>query len=181
MDRFRIRGGHEGAPAVPSLFNWRREKLPPPDASSSIANALGVDSSIVVAVISSRASAIKEEQSYHIIKTPSRRSPIDSGLGPPIGDLDLSTKVVGTHGARRRTRWKGRGHRLAASTPNLSRTPSRRSLVYLGLRPLIGDPDPSIEVAGVLCGYQRPRWRDRDHRLAAPTPPFLSIFLIGLK
>ncbi|PKI42614.1 hypothetical protein CRG98_036996 [Punica granatum] len=35
------------------------------------------------------------------------------------------------------------------------------------------DPDPSTEVAGVLCGCRRSRWRGRDCRLAAPIPsPF---------
>ncbi|PKI45479.1 hypothetical protein CRG98_034134 [Punica granatum] len=39
-----------------------------------------------------------------------------------------------------------------------------------GLGPPISDPDPSIEVADVLCGYRRPRWRGQGHRLVAPTP-----------
>ncbi|OWM63437.1 hypothetical protein CDL15_Pgr022182 [Punica granatum] len=34
----------------------------------------------------------------------------------------------------------------------------------------VGDPDPSIEVTDVLCGYQGSRFRGRDRRLAALTP-----------
>ncbi|PKI74318.1 hypothetical protein CRG98_005294 [Punica granatum] len=37
----------------------------------------------------------------------------------------------------------------------------------------IGDLDHYTEGADVLCGCQRPRWRVRGRRLAAPTPsPF---------
>ncbi|PKI58918.1 hypothetical protein CRG98_020664 [Punica granatum] len=96
------------------------------------------------------------------------------GLGPPIGDPDPSTEVADTHGGRwrpsnpftevasvlcgcRRPRWRGRGRRLEAPTPNRSRTFDLESLVGLGLGPPIGDPNPSTEVASVLCGCRRPR------------------------
>ncbi|PKI43001.1 hypothetical protein CRG98_036608 [Punica granatum] len=60
-------------------------------------------------------------------------------------------------------------------------TPNRpgtrwRSLVDSGFGPPIGDPNPSTEVAGTHRGCRRLRWRDRGRRLAAPTPPSLSIF-----
>ncbi|PKI45397.1 hypothetical protein CRG98_034202 [Punica granatum] len=44
------------------------------------------------------------------------------------------------------------------------------SPIYSGLGPPIGNLDPSIEVTGVLCGYQRSRWRGRGRRLTALTP-----------
>ncbi|PKI45736.1 hypothetical protein CRG98_033869 [Punica granatum] len=40
---------------------------------------------------------------------------------------------------------------------------SRSSASFVG----ISNPDPSIEVASVLRGYRRPRWRGRGRRLAA--------------
>ncbi|PKI66171.1 hypothetical protein CRG98_013424 [Punica granatum] len=47
------------------------------------------------------------------------------------------------------------------------RTPA--SSVDSGLGPPIGDPNPSTEVAGVLCGCWCPRWRVQGRRLVAPT------------
>ncbi|PKI79149.1 hypothetical protein CRG98_000441 [Punica granatum] len=41
----------------------------------------------------------------------------------------------------------------------------------------LGDPDPSTEVTGVLCGCRRPR----GHQLAAPPPSPLRFFVMGLK
>ncbi|PKI48324.1 hypothetical protein CRG98_031272 [Punica granatum] len=90
--------------------------------------------------------------------------------GAPTGDLGGGVRVAGTHGGRRRPRWRGQGRRLATPIPNLSRTPSRRSPFDSGLGPPINDPDPSTEVIGVLCRYLRPRWRGRGRRLAIPTP-----------
>ncbi|PKI38485.1 hypothetical protein CRG98_041122 [Punica granatum] len=52
----------------------------------------------------------------------SRRSPVDSGFEPPIDDPDPSTEVASTYRGRWRPRWKGRGRRLAARTPNRPRT-----------------------------------------------------------
>ncbi|OWM73536.1 hypothetical protein CDL15_Pgr026635 [Punica granatum] len=58
-------------------------------------------------------------------RTPTRRSPVDSGSGPPIGDPDTSTEVADVLCGHRRPRWRGRGRQLPASTPNRPRTPSR--------------------------------------------------------
>ncbi|PKI41206.1 hypothetical protein CRG98_038394 [Punica granatum] len=46
-----------------------------------------------------------------------------------------------------------------APIPNRPGTFDSKSLVDSGLRPPTGDLDPSTEVAGVLYGYRRPRWR----------------------
>ncbi|PKI65287.1 hypothetical protein CRG98_014325 [Punica granatum] len=105
-----------------------------------------------------------------------RRFSIDSRLGSPNSDLDPDP--AGTHGGRRPPRWRGRGCRLAALTPNLPRTSDSESSVGSGLGPPIGDPDSSTEVAGVLRGYRQPRWRSRGCRLAASTPFSLLIFFI---
>ncbi|PKI42546.1 hypothetical protein CRG98_037064 [Punica granatum] len=51
--------------------------------------------------------------------------------------------------------------------PNRLGAPSRSSQSIRGLRPSIGNLDPSIEVASVLHGYQQPRWRGRGGQLAA--------------
>ncbi|PKI51229.1 hypothetical protein CRG98_028377 [Punica granatum] len=93
-----------------------------------------------------------------------------------MGYPDPSTEVAGTHEGRRRSWWRGRGHRLVAPTPNrlgtfeskgrqLAAPNSIRlgtsdleSLVDSGLGPPIGDPNRSSEVAGVLRGCRRPRW-----------------------
>ncbi|PKI32021.1 hypothetical protein CRG98_047584 [Punica granatum] len=55
--------------------------------------------------------------------------------------------------------------RLSYSIANMSdelNNQHSKSSVDLGLGLPIGDPDPSIKVVGVLCGYRRPRWRGRD-------------------
>ncbi|PKI49457.1 hypothetical protein CRG98_030149 [Punica granatum] len=44
-------------------------------------------------------------------------SQVHSRLGPPIGDLDTSTEVVGAHRGCQRPRWRGRGSRLGAPIP----------------------------------------------------------------
>ncbi|PKI44984.1 hypothetical protein CRG98_034623 [Punica granatum] len=80
------------------------------------------------------------------------------------------TEVADTHRGHRRPRLRGWGRQLAALIPNPSRTPSRRSPIDSGLGPLIGDLDPSIEVAGILHGYRRPRSTGWSCRLAAPIP-----------
>ncbi|PKI45315.1 hypothetical protein CRG98_034276 [Punica granatum] len=109
-------------------------------------------------------------------RTKMEKSPVDSGLGPPIGDPDLSTEVVRVLRGYRLPRWRGRGRRLAAQTLNLPGTSYSESPVDSGLGPPIGDPDLSTEVVRVLRGYRLPRWRGRGRRLAASTPPPLSIF-----
>ncbi|OWM63493.1 hypothetical protein CDL15_Pgr026253 [Punica granatum] len=48
--------------------------------------------------------------------------------------------------------------------------PSQRSSVDPRLGPLIGYPDPSTKVAGVLLRYRRAWSSDWGSRLAAPTP-----------
>ncbi|OWM89935.1 hypothetical protein CDL15_Pgr012572 [Punica granatum] len=48
--------------------------------------------------------------------------------------------------------------------PNRSGAPTRSSRLIRGLGPPIGDLDLSIEVASILRGYRRPRWK------ATPTP-----------
>ncbi|PKI36973.1 hypothetical protein CRG98_042674 [Punica granatum] len=45
---------------------------------------------------------------------------------------------------------------------------SRSFRLIRGLKPLIGDPDFSIEVTGNHSGNRRPLWRAWSHRLAAP-------------
>ncbi|PKI70755.1 hypothetical protein CRG98_008847 [Punica granatum] len=45
--------------------------------------------------------------------------------------------------------------------PRINRGPESKSPVNSGSEPPIGDPDPSAEGAGVLCGCRRPRWRVR--------------------
>ncbi|PKI57693.1 hypothetical protein CRG98_021905, partial [Punica granatum] len=62
-------------------------------------------------------------------RTPSRRSPVDSGLRRPIDDPDPSIEIAGTHGGRRRPQWRGWG------SPATSMEGS-------GLP--IGGPDPSF-------------------------------------
>ncbi|PKI49456.1 hypothetical protein CRG98_030148 [Punica granatum] len=44
-------------------------------------------------------------------------SQVHSRSGPPIGDPDTSTEVVGAHRGHRRPRWRGRGSRLGAPIP----------------------------------------------------------------
>ncbi|PKI45082.1 hypothetical protein CRG98_034544 [Punica granatum] len=107
------------------------------------------------------------------------------------------------HRGRRRSPWwiRDRGHQSTTLTP-----PSRASAFSMGVGALgggvrvadwqprpridrgprlgsglpIGDHDPSTEVAGVLCGCRRPRWRIWGCQLAAqPSPP--SIFLYRTK
>ncbi|PKI71891.1 hypothetical protein CRG98_007750 [Punica granatum] len=99
--------------------------------------------------------------------TSSWRSPFGSGLGSPIGNPDPSIEVVGVLCECRRPWWRGQGRRLAAPTPNLPETSDSESPVDSGLGLPIGDSDPSIEAAGVLCGYGRPQWRGRGRRLVA--------------
>ncbi|PKI26335.1 hypothetical protein CRG98_048976, partial [Punica granatum] len=48
---------------------------------------------------------------------PKRKSKRDEGSGPPIGNLDPSTKVAGAHRGHRRPRWRSRGRLLAAPNP----------------------------------------------------------------
>ncbi|PKI71200.1 hypothetical protein CRG98_008375 [Punica granatum] len=45
----------------------------------------------------------------------------------------------------------------------------------------LANPNPSTEVAYTHEGCWRPRWKGQGRRLAAPTPPFLSIFFLGLR
>ncbi|PKI64482.1 hypothetical protein CRG98_015118 [Punica granatum] len=44
-------------------------------------------------------------------------------------------------------------------SPNRPGTQNRSSQSICRLRLPIGDPDPSIEISGDLCGYRRPLWR----------------------
>ncbi|PKI71138.1 hypothetical protein CRG98_008436 [Punica granatum] len=74
------------------------------------------------------------------------RPQIDQGLRLGV----LSRFGVGA--ANRRTQTLHRGRRHPQRTPTASPVDS-------GSGPPIGDPDPSTEVVGVLCGCRRPRWR----------------------
>ncbi|PKI72711.1 hypothetical protein CRG98_006890 [Punica granatum] len=72
-------------------------------------------------------------------------------------------------GSGRRPQWKGRRRRLAAPTLNRPGTSDLESPVDLGLGPSINDLDPFTKVVSTNRGCQRPRWRGRGSRLAAPT------------
>ncbi|PKI78832.1 hypothetical protein CRG98_000792 [Punica granatum] len=78
--------------------------------------------------------------------------------GPSIGDLNPTAEVACTHrGCQRLWRW-GRSRRLVASAPKSTRISNSGSRLIRGLGPPIGDPDPTLEVSGVLCGCQQPQW-----------------------
>ncbi|PKI79239.1 hypothetical protein CRG98_000359 [Punica granatum] len=99
----------------------------------------------------------------------------EKGPGPSVGDPNPTTKSACTNKeCRQPWRW-GRGHRLTAPTPESTGISSSRSRSIQGLRPLIGNSDPTFEVFDVLYGYQQPWWWGRGHRLAAqalsPSPP----------
>ncbi|PKI66810.1 hypothetical protein CRG98_012816, partial [Punica granatum] len=49
---------------------------------------------------------------------PESKSPIDSRLGPPIGDPDPSTEGADVLYGCQRPRWRGQGRRLATPTPS---------------------------------------------------------------
>ncbi|PKI52654.1 hypothetical protein CRG98_026994 [Punica granatum] len=95
------------------------------------------------------------------------------GLGPSVGDPNPTTEVTCTHiGCRRPWRW-GQGRRLEALAPESIGISNSRSRSIRGLRPPIGDLNPTLKVFGVLCGCRQPRWCGRDRRLEAQVPsPF---------
>ncbi|PKI75251.1 hypothetical protein CRG98_004291 [Punica granatum] len=100
---------------------------------------------------------------------PIKKSKENKRSRPPIGDPNPSTEVANTHRGHQRPRWRGRGGRLAAPTPDQPRTPSRRFPVDSGLGPPIDDLDPSTEIVGPLrfgvgAANRRPRPLHRGRR-----------------
>ncbi|PKI53157.1 hypothetical protein CRG98_026462 [Punica granatum] len=70
------------------------------------------------------ATSVEGSESLMAVPTPNRpktsdlESPVDSGLGPPIGDLNPSTEIIVVACRYRRPQWRGQGRRLASLTPN---------------------------------------------------------------
>ncbi|PKI61810.1 hypothetical protein CRG98_017787 [Punica granatum] len=103
----------------------------------------------------------------------SRRSPVDARLGPPINDPDPSIEVASVFCRYWQPRWRGRGHQLAASTPNRPGTPDFEYPVDSGLglsNPPPRSPESSVGT-GDLGGGQS----------ATSTLHSLSDFFVGLK
>ncbi|PKI56174.1 hypothetical protein CRG98_023442 [Punica granatum] len=61
---------------------------------------------------------------------------------------------------------------ISGPCPESKGISNSRSQSIRGLGPPIGDPDPTLEVSGILCGCRQPRWwgRGRGRQPAAQAP-----------
>ncbi|PKI63771.1 hypothetical protein CRG98_015841 [Punica granatum] len=61
----------------------------------------------------------------------------------------------------------GSGPQIGGPAPESIGISNSRSRLIRGLGPTIGDPDPTLEVSGVLYGCRQPSWWGQGRRLVA--------------